>query len=321
MATLVEKAMSGDIQLHKQAEDRLGTIDNYISKGSYGKVYKGKYDDCVVAIKVVNLQSPFIDKSEMRREVAIMSLISHPNIVHYIAANIKDDLEFGYIVMEYCENGSLQSLWPNIDSINKDEKMLPSKAKIYDIKIWPLRARLELARGIAEGMKYLSSCRILHRDLKLGNVVLDKNNVPKITDFGTAKVGTEGLMNTAKLNSTILYMAPELLFDDLKGKVYSSEVDVFSYGVMLWQIVTREYPYKNILHRGPENLKKEVINNTRPKSSDTQICVVNDDIAFAQIKPQLEELLGKCWSCDSYKRPSFFIIAMVLNSLVRVLKN
>ena len=153
-----------------------------------------------------------------------MESLRHPNIVMFMGACTKfPNLA---IVLEYCSNKSLWSVLQN--------KSVPLS--------WEDRKRLSLE--IARGMNYLhsSSTPIIHRDLKSLNILIDESFKAKIGDFGWTRL--KGDRMTKKIG-TFQWMAPEVI----TGDRYSEKADVFSYGIILWEIASREPPYKSFLIR------------------------------------------------------------------------
>lgn len=130
------------------------------------------------------------------------------------------------IVLEYCSNNCLWVLLQDHRITLKWDK------------------RLKIAIGIVRGINYLHSFSvpILHRDLKSLNVLLDQFLVPKIADFGWTRLLAEKM--TAKVG-TFQWMAPEVI----TGSTYTEKADVYSFGIILWEIVSRESPYKSKLKR------------------------------------------------------------------------
>ena len=151
-----------------------------------------------------------------------MECLRHPNIVMFLGACTKfPNLA---IVLEFCAN---KSLW----SVLQNKNIILS---------WDDRKRI--ATEIAQGMNYLHSATpsIIHRDLKSLNILLDDCFRAKIADFGWTR--TKAINMTSKIG-TFQWMAPEVI----DGQIYTEKADVFSYGIILWEIAAREPPYKNIM--------------------------------------------------------------------------
>lgn len=156
---------------------------------------------------------------------------------------------------------------------------------------WSQRRRIAL--GIAQGMNYLHSFPIpvLHRDLKSLNILIDDALVPKIADFGWTRLKSKKM--TKKIG-TFQWMAPEVL----TTQDYTEKADVFSFGIILWEIASRKPPYKNI--SGITVATKVVSNNLRPTLEEG-------------FPPAFAELMVKCWDRNPEHRPRFKEIIHILN--------
>jgi len=139
-------------------------------------------------------------------------------------------------------------------------------------------------------MAYLHSQNIIHRDLKPENILLTQNNRVKISDFGIS-VRNLGQELTAE-TGTYRYMAPEVI----RHESYSSDADVYSFGICLWQLITREIPFKTMT---PLQAAYAVAQGHRPEIPSF-------------VPPPLQELIMACWDEDSSQRPCFTFIAQTL---------
>ncbi|KAM3701574.1 hypothetical protein ACJW30_05G183500 [Castanea mollissima] len=194
---------------------------NKLGQGGFGPVYKGLLSDGKeVAIKRLSCYSEQ-GSEEFTNEVLLIMKLQHKNLVRLLGFCI--DGEEKLLVYEFMPNSSL-------DVILFDPK---NRAQLNWSK------RLNIITGIARGILYLhedSRLRIIHRDLKASNVLLDYEMNPKISDFGMARIfaGNEGANNTTTIVGTYGYMAPEYAM----GGVYSIKSDVFSFGVLLLEIIS-----------------------------------------------------------------------------------
>nr|XP_024929074.2 cysteine-rich receptor-like protein kinase 10 [Ziziphus jujuba var. spinosa] len=194
---------------------------NLLGQGGFGPVYKGTLSDGrEIAVKRLSSCSEQ-GSEEFTNEVLLIMKLQHKNLVRLLGFCVDEDEKL--LVYEYMPNGSL-------DAILFDGK---KRAQLG----WSVR--LNIINGIAKGILYLhedSRLRIIHRDVKASNILLDRDMNPKISDFGMARIfaGSEGEANTATIVGTYGYMAPEYAMEGL----YSVKSDVYSYGVLLLEIIT-----------------------------------------------------------------------------------
>ncbi|KAG8067603.1 hypothetical protein GUJ93_ZPchr0005g14280 [Zizania palustris] len=204
---------------------------NILGEGGYGPVYKGKLPDGKdIAVKQLS-QSSHQGKSEFVTEVETISVVQHRNLVklHGFCIDGKTPL----LVYEYLENGSL------------DRALFGNNSLILD---WAMR--FEIILGIARGLTYLheeSSVRIVHRDIKASNVLLDTDLTPKISDFGLAKLYDESQTHVStKIAGTMGYVAPEYA---MRGRL-TEKADIFAFGVVMLEIVAGRPNTDNSLEEG-----------------------------------------------------------------------
>ncbi|GLU23276.1 hypothetical protein SLE2022_392980 [Rubroshorea leprosula] len=209
------------------------SMANKLGQGGYGPVYKGKlHDGTDVAVKRLSSSSGQ-GLEEFKNEVRLISKLQHRNLVRLIGCCV--EREERILVYEFLANKSL-------DNFLFD----PSPTKRAELS-WA--KRFNIIQGIARGLLYLhrDSClRVIHRDLKVSNILLDEKMNPKISDFGLARIfeGTQYLANTHKVVGTLGYMSPEY---GLAG-IFSEKSDVFSFGVLLLEIVSGKKVTRFLYH-------------------------------------------------------------------------
>ncbi|TYH29741.1 hypothetical protein ES288_A01G036200v1 [Gossypium darwinii] len=192
-----------------------------LGQGGFGPVYKGTLDDGKeIAVKRLSKASGQ-GLEEFMNEVVVISKLQHRNLVKLFGCCV--EAEENMLVYEFMPNKSLDAFL--FDHV---------KQKLLD---W--RKRFNIIEGISRGLLYLhrdSRLKIIHRDLKASNVLLDQELNPKISDFGIAKIfgGDENQANTKRVVGTYGYMSPEYA---MQGR-FSEKSDVFSYGVLLLEIVS-----------------------------------------------------------------------------------
>ncbi|XP_044507849.1 uncharacterized protein LOC123227211 [Mangifera indica] len=255
-----------------------------LGSGTFGTVYHGKWRGTDVAIKRIK-KSCFTGRSseqerltvEFWREAEILSKLHHPNVVAFYG--VVQDGPGGTLatVTEFMVNGSLRHV-------------LLSKDRHLD-----RRRKLIIAMDAAFGMEYLHSKNIVHFDLKCDNLLVNLKDplrpICKVGDFGLSKIKRNTLV-TGGVRGTLPWMAPELL-NGSSSKV-SEKVDVFSFGIVLWEILTGEEPYAN-MHYGA--IIGGIVNNTlRP-------------LVPSSCDYDWRLLMEQCWAPDPVARPSFTEIA------------
>ncbi|KAL4554244.1 hypothetical protein LXL04_039644 [Taraxacum kok-saghyz] len=251
-----------------------------LGSGTFGTVYHGKWRGTDVAIKRIK-KSCFAGRSseqerltiEFWREADILSKLHHPNVMAFYG--VVQDGPDGTLatVTEFMVDGSLRHVL-----LRKDRHL-------------DHRKRLIIAMDAAFGMEYLHSKNIVHFDLKCDNLLVNMKDssrpICKVGDFGLSKIKRNTLVSGG-VRGTLPWMAPELL-NGGSNKV-SEKVDVFSFGIVLWEILTREEPYAN-MHYG--QIIGGIVNNTlRPTIP-------------SDCDPEWRRLMEQCWSPDPAVRPSF----------------
>ncbi|KAG6526396.1 hypothetical protein ZIOFF_016380 [Zingiber officinale] len=251
-----------------------------LGSGTFGTVYHGKWRGTDVAIKRIK-KSCFEGRSSEQenmvkdfwREAKILSKLQHPNVVAFYG--VVPDGTGGTLatVAEFMVNGSLRHA-------------LPRKDRPLDH-----RKKLIITMDAAFGMEYLHSRNIVHFDLKCDNLLVNLRDsqrpVCKVGDFGLSRIKRNTLVSGG-VRGTLPWMAPELL-NGCSNKV-SEKVDVFSFGIAMWEILTGEEPYAN-MHCGAiiGGILNDKLRPTIPENCN------------AEWKTLMEE----CWASDPASRPSF----------------
>ncbi|XP_077221882.1 RAF-like serine/threonine-protein kinase 24 isoform X2 [Tasmannia lanceolata] len=261
-----------------------------LGSGTYGAVYHGKWKGSDVAIKRIKSSCFSGRPSERERLIAdfwkealLLSSLHHPNVVSFYG--IVRDGPDGTLatVTEFMINGSLK-------------QFLQKKDRTID-----RRKRLIIAMDAAFGMEYLHGKNIVHFDLKCENLLVNMRDphrpVCKIGDLGLSKVKQQTLVSGG-VRGTLPWMAPELLSG--KSNMVTEKIDVYSFGVAMWELLTGEEPYAD-MHCA--SIIGGIVNNTlRP-----QVPTWCD--------PEWRSLMESCWASDPGERPSFSEISQKLRKM------
>jgi len=299
LASATSAASTGDIPEDSYTDIDPAELDfcESVGSGATAEVFRGFWKGAQVAIKEIYLQRKKDAKSELKmqvafmREVAVMSRVHHENLVKFLGVSLS--VRPLRVVTEFCEGDTLFGLL-------HDE---------VDVElVW--KQKLKMCLDIAHAMYYLHSFRpqIIHRDLKslnllLAQAVTSSTDVPlvKVSDFGLARMKDADpdseWDNMTKEAGTCHWMAPEVP----TGR-YDEKADVFSYAMVLFEIICREIPFEEAEGREAVRL---VMQGSRP-----------DMEAVPPDRPApLEALMVQCWAQKPDDRPSFSKIRDVLMSV------
>ncbi|CAO2819169.1 unnamed protein product [Amaranthus hypochondriacus] len=253
-------------------------IGNKFASGAHSRIYRGIYKQRAVAVKMVRIPTHQEEaraklEHQFTSEVALLSRLYHPNIVQFIAACKKPPVYC--IITEYMSQGTLRMY------LNKKEPYSLSTETI-----------LRLALDISRGMEYLHSQGVIHRDLKSSNLLLNDEMRVKVADFGTSCLETQ-CQETKGNMGTYRWMAPEMI----KEKPYTRKVDVYSFGIVLWELTTALLPFQGMT---PVQAAFAVAEkDSRPPLP-------------ASCQAALAHLIKKCWAANPNKRPDFSYIVSAL---------
>ncbi|XP_029003689.1 proto-oncogene serine/threonine-protein kinase mos [Betta splendens] len=255
-----------------------------VGSGGFGSVYKADYLGETVALKKVKkcAKNTLASRQSFWAELNAAHL-RHGNVVRVIAATtcvpaeFEDDSSIGTILMEFVGSRNLQQI-------------------ICGCGEWAAERWLRYAADIAQGLRFLHAHSIAHLDVKPANVLVSAADVCKIADFGCSLKLDDGREASAvspllsHVGGTYTHRAPELL----KGEGVSTKADVYSFGITLWQLITREQPYADKDRQYV--LYAVVAHNLRPS--------VQDDAAFRSERGRrCGALLSRCWSGEARGRP------------------
>ncbi|TKY55190.1 Serine/threonine-protein kinase HT1 [Spatholobus suberectus] len=276
-------------------------IKSVIARGTFGKVHRGVYDTQDVAVKLLDWgeegQRTEAEIASLRaaftQEVAVWHKLDHPNVTKFIGATMEsselqiqtDNGLIGMpsnvccVVVEYLAGGNLKSYL-----IKNRRRKLAFKVVI------------QLALDLARGLSYLHSQKIVHRDVKTENMLLDKTRTVKIADFGVARVEASNPNDMTGETGTLGYMAPEVL----NGNPYNRKCDVYSFGICLWEIYCCDMPYPDLSFS--EITSAVVRQNLRPEIP--RCC-----------PSSLANVMKKCWDATPDKRPEMDEVVSMLEAI------
>ncbi|KAJ6800026.1 serine/threonine-protein kinase HT1-like [Iris pallida] len=264
-------------------------MKSVIARGTYGTVHRGIYDDQDVAVKLLDWgEEGSRSEAEIAsiraaftQEVSVWHKLDHPNVTKFIGAvvgsrDLNIQTENGHVsmpsnvccvVVEYLPGGTLKSYL-----IKNRRRKLPFKVVI------------QLALDLARGLNYLHAKKIVHRDVKTENMLLDKTRTVKIADFGVARVEAQNPNDMTGETGTLGYMAPEVL----NGNPYNRKCDVYSFGICLWEIYCCDMPYPDLSFA--EITYAVIRQNLRPEIP--RCC-----------PSSLATVMKRCWDANPVKRP------------------
>lgn len=255
-------------------------LGNRFAHGARSRLYHGMYDGEAVAVKIMcvpdddetGVLAARLEK-QFRSEITLLSRLHHENVLKLVAACRKTPVYC--VITEYLEEGSLRAFLHKLEH-----------------KTLPYTKLIAFALDIARAMEYIHSQGIIHRDLKPENILIDRGFHMKVADFGTAceEAYCDSLADDP---GTYRWMAPEMI----KHKSYNRKVDVYSFGLILWEMVAGTIPYEDM---NPIQAAFAVVNkNLRP-------------VIPGNCPPAMRALIEQCWSLQAEKRPEFWQVVKVL---------
>lgn len=251
--------------------------------GPLSEVYAAIWRDTKVGVKLLMPREGVVDHlaeavKNFRREIWVMSSLKHPNILKLIGASLTPSCYV--LVMEYMSNGSLY------EYLRDEANFFPSQMVI------------QCAYDIAAGMSYIHQCGILQRDLKSKNCLLSENLVVKVADFGLARYKSK-LYGQYTFVGTPFWAAPEVI----RHEDYDEKADVYSYAIVLWELIERKDPYETL------------------NAYQVPLLIANDGLRpaeFTNAAPLgLDHIMKQCWDADPEQRPTFAEIAETLEKWLR----
>lgn len=253
-------------------EFRWKKSDSIIGRGALGTVYLGMDLSTgeLVAIKQVDVNSKNFKSEALESEINYLKALSHPNIVRYLG--MQRTSKYIYIYLEYVPGGSIESL------LQKFRRFPESIVQLF-------------SRQILLGLQYLHEHGVLHRDIKGGNILVDKNGAIKLSDFGSAKMIDFDLASNEKkqITGTPSFMPKEVI----REAKYSNASDIWSFGCTVLQMLTGQYPWSHLT------------NLTTPVAVMYHIANTNETPIIPDwISETAKNFLSICFQIDPKERPS-----------------
>ncbi|XP_078441758.1 serine/threonine-protein kinase 52-like [Wolffia australiana] len=276
-----------------------------VARGTYGTVYRANYDNQDVAVKVLDWGADGVSieseaaalRASFRQEVAVWHKLDHPNVTKFVGASM----------------GTSELRIPETNPSDNGLNSLPSRACCVVVEFLPggtlkqfliknrrrklaYKVVVQLALDLASGLSYLHSKKIVHRDVKTENMLLDIDRRLKIADFGVARVEAQNPQEMTGETGTLGYMAPEVL----EGKPYNRRCDVYSFGICLWEIYCCDMPYPNLSFADVSS--NVVRQNLRPEIP--RCC-----------PSAMGSIMRKCWDANPEKRPEMEDVVKLLEAI------
>ncbi|KAF1317287.1 Tkl/drk protein kinase, variant, partial [Globisporangium splendens] len=266
-----------------------------LSRGGYGEVYRGVYNDQQVAIKTLlpDTRKNFKQINALLAEVKLMAELEHERIVQFLGV-AWDSLTDLCVVTEYMAGGDLRA------TLNRFEDV-EHRPHGFD------HDKIKIALHISHALTYLHSLQpiVLHRDLKSKNILLDSELNAKLTDFGVSRERIDRTMTAGV--GTSLWMAPEVML----GERYDDKADVFSFGVVLSELDSHVLPYSHVNesnsgHRIPDTAILQMVSLGRLR------------VEFSpHALPEMVELAHACVALRPRDRPTAAEVLYRLNCILK----
>lgn len=281
---------------------------SHIGQGAFGKVVTGYYKDQRVAIKLVRDCAPISYKEDLLAEIALMKRLgSHPNIVSMVGACTM--VEPICLVMEYVPYGNLQNFLKKCRlegeltiqagrSPQLNYSIMDEHGGINEGIVTPADL-LSFARQVAMAMEYLGEKKYVHRDLAARNVLLGYDKIIKVCDFGLSRdiYNDHQYKKLTNGKLPLKWMAVE----SLRDRVFTTQSDVWSFGILLWEIVTMgASPYPNIALADLYYLLSNSYRMDKPSNCSDELYII----------------MRQCWLENSTDRPTFTDLRVQLELLL-----
>lgn len=275
-------------------------------EGSFGTVYRARWNISTVALKVVKSEDPGDGVEKVKFEGALSENLAHPNLVQTYKFSTRptpgSDAFEVWIVQEWCGLGALSAKIENYALLSHGG--------------YP--EAVEVACEIASAAMYLHGRGIIHGDITPNNVLLIERNcrkgyVSKVTDFGLARVlnTNQSCINTTSMG-TVHYMPPELFV--VEGYVLTRKVDVYAFGVVMWQLITGDKPFQGLQ---PTQVVVMVAQGHSLNIPDEVVIMPTggERRSLGQVSAPFKSIQTACMQREPESRPTFDLIVASLMGL------
>uniref|UniRef100_A0A665TRJ8 Proto-oncogene tyrosine-protein kinase receptor Ret n=1 Tax=Echeneis naucrates TaxID=173247 RepID=A0A665TRJ8_ECHNA len=280
-----------------------------LGEGEFGKVVKatafrlkGKAGYTTVAVKMLKENASHSELRDLLSEFTLLKQVNHPHVIKMYGACSQDGPL--YLIVEYAKFGSLRNFLRESRKVGpsymgRDANRNSSYLENPDDRALTMGDLISFAWQISRGMQYLAEMKLVHRDLAARNVLVAEGRKMKISDFGLSRdvYEEDSYVKRSKGRIPVKWMAIESLFDH----IYTTQSDVWSFGVLLWEIVTLGgNPYPGIAPERLFNLLKTGYRMERPENCSEE----------------MYNLMLRCWKQEPDKRPTFSDISKELEKMM-----
>lgn len=314
LAYMLDEAEAGTLNLFKEIKPTELVMGAEIGSGTEASVFKATWEGKDVAVKRFR---GIPSTSQFQREVSIMSLVQHPNLLRCYGGYSDTKKDEYFLVMDLMVSDvhaalhsdplvasrAAGSASPPPQQRRTSRAVLAAVASHTTIdgkRVWNMGYPqiLKLALQTARGMEYLHDCNLIHRDLKSVNLLMDDDFNAKVCDFGLSRIIAPKTKNMTGNVGTVSWIAPEVF----EKQPYDAKADVYSFGVVMWELYTRQIPFQDM---NTFEIPTAVIKGDRP--------------AIPKDCPkEYAKLMQLCWSKKPAKRPTF---AKIVKSLLKISKD
>lgn len=278
---MLDEAESGSFSLYRVILPEELVFGQQIGSGTEASVYSATWGNYPVAVKKFR---GIPSSSQFQRELSIMSLIQHPNLVQCYGGFSDTKTDTYYLVMDLMDSDVSSFLHKPQDSNTSSQ--------------YEFSTILKIAQQTAKGLEYLHQLNLIHRDLKSVNLLIDSQFNVKVGDFGLSRMIAPKNKNMTANIGTVSWIAPEVF----EKQPYDAKADVYSFGIVLWELFTKKVPFENI---DTFDIPIAVIKGERP-------------VIPKECPKEYSKLIQLCWNKKPNKRPTF---SKIYKTLVKISKD